>query len=54
MTYFLSSVQGRLQHAFSENSMALTVQSDHIVAEDSQDCSKKKFKESLNQLAFVL
>lgn len=51
MTYFSSSVQG-LQHAFVENNMALSVKSDYIIAEDSQDCSKEKIQRIVESAGF--
>lgn len=52
MTYFSGSMQGRLQQAFNENSMALSIKSDHIIAEDSQAYSKEKIQKIVESVGF--
>lgn len=52
MTYFCSSVQERLQQTFSENNIALSLKSDHIIAESSQAFSRKKIQEIVDSAGF--
>lgn len=52
MTYFSSGVQERLEHVFSKNKMILSVQSDYIIVEDSDACSKEKIQRIVESAGF--
>jgi hypothetical protein len=52
MSLFSGTVQGRLQHAFAENQMALSVRPDHIIVEDSQAGSKEKVQKIVEAAGF--